>query len=887
MLYSLSMKKEFVFTIDPSGQKSLLIRIAEVEREDGKLKWKNRRKLYKDELLQGAAGSSLEAFKILLEEKMRKLRSLGRRESLETLDASEVEIESKRSIETLKILAGTGKLYFERVPIALNLFSNLKIRYFVCREKQGSTIQILAKLISPSQEFDIDECDFVFFSKPYWVIHKGCLKCINENVLGKWMTRAFLESPFKLTSKDALEFYEEVGKENIEGDCSFSIPDPLPVLVLSDPRGGFANLFMNYEGTLISFEDPEVRGRNKQAEIHWKRDLMEAGYMEKKVGNSLFYCPMDKVEDTLHLLLQIGWVVKSPDGRRLISQTKLNMNASETKDSIEFQGTLDFNDLQAPLPTVVNALMRNERFIALNEGTAGLLSKDLLQKNSNALFEGEILVDRIVVKKQDTAGLQELFSNEASFMNISGIKEFRQALTHLDDLPLVTLPPRFLGKLRHYQEKGVSWLSFLSGQGLHGILADDMGLGKTVQLLAFLSTLTLSKPVLIVMPKSLLFHWKGEIERFLPSLSSIIYHGAQRNPLDLQKEEACAILTTYSTLRQDIDLFEEISFSAAILDEAQAIKNKDAQTAQAVRKLTADFRLSITGTPIENHIGELLSQFQFLMPGFFEKNEAAIDLPRIKKKARPFILRRKKGEVEVELPEKIEQSVWLEMESSQKALYDGFLNGIREGLLKKKSVDGGKASRMEIFEAILRLRQICCHPLLFQGGAEMGLPSVKLEALLFDLESVAAQGQKALIFSQFTTMLKLIKTRVDEKGWGFCYLDGETKNREEVVRKFQENPEKKFFLISLKAGGVGMNLTAADYVFLYDPWWNKAVEDQAIDRAHRIGRRHPVIAKRFLIRDSIEERMMQLKESKAAKALDLFEEGAGVFNEEDLEYLLG
>jgi SNF2 family DNA or RNA helicase len=360
-------------------------------------------------------------------------------------------------------------------------------------------------------------------------------------------------------------------------------------------------------------------------------------------------------------------------------------------------------------------------------------------------------------------------------------------------------------------------------------------------------------------------------------------------------------LTSYATLRIDFELFESHTYQCIILDEAQTIKNPNTKTAKAIYKLKGGFRLSLTGTPIENHIIEIWAHFHFLIPDLFgleKKFTAEIEagsadfryMQRIRKKMRPFVLRRKKEEVAKDLPERIEQVVWIEMPAEQRKVYENFLAGFRSNLLKKVELDGLGKHRIEVLEAILRLRQICCHPLLALGQSEdmQSIPSAKLEALMQDIETAVEEGRKVLVYSQFTTMLQLILNEVNQRKWSFVYLDGQTKDREKVVTQFQEDPSTFIFLISLKAGGIGLNLTAADYVFLYDPWWNEAVENQAIDRAHRIGRKETVIAKRYVMVETIEEKMMTLKASKRALLTDLMSDSLGEakLSVDDLRYLL-
>jgi SNF2 family DNA or RNA helicase len=376
---------------------------------------------------------------------------------------------------------------------------------------------------------------------------------------------------------------------------------------------------------------------------------------------------------------------------------------------------------------------------------------------------------------------------------------------------------------------------------------------------------------LVVAPSSLLYHWKAEIERFLSGVFVSLYAGPER-----KLAERGIVVTSYAILRQDEEILSRGEFGAVVLDESNAIKTAATQTARATCRLKGRIKIALTGTPIENRPDEFWSQFRFLMPELFgERSEFhAAGFEVVRRKAAPFVLKRSKREVEIELPEKIEQVVWVEMEEGQRRAYESCLAASRRGL------DG--ASRMEILEAILRLRQICCDPRLY--GGETG--GAKLEMLLQDLDD--APERKILIYSQFTSMLSLIGNALAETGREFLYLDGSVPAEERAarVRSFQEEEKPFIFLLSLKAGGVGLNLTAAETVILFDPWWNEAVERQAIDRAHRIGQKKSVIAKRYIAPDSIEEKMLRIKEEKKGIAEQLLDGEAFSWTEEDLLRLL-
>ncbi len=468
---------------------------------------------------------------------------------------------------------------------------------------------------------------------------------------------------------------------------------------------------------------------------------------------------------------------------------------------------------------------------------------------------------------------------------------FERLAALLDDftgLPAVELAPRVAAALRAYQDVGVRWLHFLGRAGLGALLADDMGLGKTLQALAVFGPRTL-----VVAPTSLLANWRDELARFRPELSVNTYHGADRE----LEGGAEVTLTTYALLRRDAEALSRAAFELVVLDEAQAIKNPDSQTARAAFTLSAPRRVALTGTPIENRLEELWSEMHFLNPGLFgargdfderyAKPIAADDREvgaRLRERLRPFVLRRRKRDVAPELPPRSELVLHCVLSEPERAVYDAVRAATTPGVLERLASGGGV---LEALEALLRLRQACCHPRLVPGQTLDA--SAKLELLVDRLETAAADGHKALVFSQWTSLLDLVEPRLAASALDFVRLDGATRERGEVVARFQDPSGPPVFLISLKAGGVGLNLTAADHVFLLDPWWNPAVEDQAADRAHRIGQDKPVLVHRMVAADTIEERILALQSRKralAAAALEGGERGAGELTRDDLLALL-
>jgi SNF2 family DNA or RNA helicase len=440
--------------------------------------------------------------------------------------------------------------------------------------------------------------------------------------------------------------------------------------------------------------------------------------------------------------------------------------------------------------------------------------------------------------------------------------------------------------LRPYQKQGVAWLHFLRENGFGGILADEMGLGKTLQTLAFLETVEKAErgagsgprlPHLIICPSSLVFNWLAEAGKFTPGLKVLALHGPDRRARFDQIAAGDIVLTSYALIRRDAELYRGLEFDTMVLDEAQHIKNRQTQNAQAVKAVAARHRLVLTGTPMENSVLDLWSILDFLMPGYLgtaqdfrERYELPItrdqDAPaqaRLGRRLRPFLLRRLKKEVAADLPAKLEQVSFCELTAEQRSVYRQFLEAARHEVLGAAGPPGEAGSRMLVLSALLRLRQVCCDlRLLKVEGVDSAKASGKLDLFGELLEEVMDGGHRALVFSQFVSMLTLLRERLDGEGVKYCYLDGSTGDRGAVVEQFQNDPAIPVFLISLKAGGVGLNLTGADTVIHFDPWWNPAVEDQATDRAHRIGQTKVVTSYKLIARDTVEEKILALQQRK-------------------------
>ena len=462
------------------------------------------------------------------------------------------------------------------------------------------------------------------------------------------------------------------------------------------------------------------------------------------------------------------------------------------------------------------------------------------------------------------------------------------------------LPPGLVAELRPYQVEGFHFLAYLSTNHFGGILADDMGLGKTLQALAWLLWLrtipeNAARPVLVVCPKSVMDNWKAEAQRFAPGLSVKVWAAGELEQLPKRTAEADIHVLNYSQLRLLGETLVPISWSAVILDEGQFIKNPSSQTAQVARALRASHRLILSGTPIENRLTDLWSLMSFAMPGIlgsrhsfgkvFDAKNDPLARRRLSARVRPFLLRRTKSQVAKDLPDKIEEDLFCEIEGEQKSLYSAELKFAQQLLLKMKTQKQLAKEQFNVLASLLRLRQICCHPALVKPDSKA--ESAKVNALMEQLEPLMEEGEKVLVFSQFVGLLDLLKPVLEKRGWPIYYLTGATENRGELVKNFQSAEGSAVFLISLKAGGFGLNLTAASYVVLFDPWWNPAVENQAIDRTHRIGQHCKVIAYRLLIKGSVEEKIRALQRKKSALAEDVLgeEKFAQSLTIDDLRFL--
>ncbi|HEX4913703.1 MAG TPA: DEAD/DEAH box helicase [Vicinamibacterales bacterium] len=606
-----------------------------------------------------------------------------------------------------------------------------------------------------------------------------------------------------------------------------------------------------------------------------------------------------KVPALVHALAARGWQVEA-EGVRYRSIAAPRLRISSGIDWFEINA--DPGDLvaAADVPALIKAIASGQRHVTLGDGTVGMLPEEWLARVAPLLSLADADGTTVRFKPSQVALIDALLAEQPEVDWDEGFARARAQIKRFEGVHPEDPPPAFHGELREYQRESLGWMRFLRDFGFGGCLADDMGLGKTVMVLAMLAARRDNSaagqlPSLVVLPRSLLFNWISEAARFAPALRLLDFAHANRHDAADAIPESDVVLTTYGTLRRDVAVLKDHHFDYVILDEAQAIKNATTATAKAVRLLKANHRLALTGTPVENHLGELYSLFDFLNPGLLGHQKSRRpkedqQLASLARGLRPFILRRTKEQVAPELPPRTEETLYCELEGAQLKTYLELRDHYRRVLLTRIDRDGIAKSKIQILEALLRLRQAACHTGLLPGSElSTANASAKFELLLPRLAELAQEGRKALVFSQFTSLLALLRKELDATGTVYEYLDGATKDRGDRVNRFQLDPACQLFLISLKAGGTGLNLTAAEYVFLLDPWWNPAVEMQAIDRTHRIGQTRPVFAYRLVAKATVEERILELQAQKRALAEAILDAGVGGLKglqKEDVERLL-
>lgn len=588
------------------------------------------------------------------------------------------------------------------------------------------------------------------------------------------------------------------------------------------------------------------------------------------------------------------------------SRPSTQIRISSGVDWFDAKVDITFGNQSVRISDIKKALADKKSFVSLSDGSLGILPEEWINKYSLLFKVGDGQNKHLRLSKYHFSIIDDLYEQRDEEELLVELEERFDRLRQFKEIKKVDAPVHLEHTLRPYQITGFHWLNFLKDTGCGGILADDMGLGKTIQALTMLHHFRHDNgtmKAIVICPTTLLYNWESEIKKFTPTLTYFIHHGGQRSKSaeDLTPYEI--IITTYGTLRSDIVILQKIKFDYVILDESQAIKNPNSKVAKAATLLGSKHKICMSGTPLQNNTLDVFAQMNFLNPGLlgsmdFFRNEFATPIDKFGEKEQkehlrkllfPFILRRTKEQVAKDLPEKTETILFCEMETEQRKIYDAFRNDYRDKIMGVINAEGINKSQLTILQGLMKLRQICDSPAILNEPEKYPNHSIKLEELTREItENIS--DHKALVFSQFLGMLSLIKQKLKANNVEYEYFDGSTtvQERQRAIDNFQNNPHCRVFLISLKAGGVGLNLTAADYVYIVDPWWNPAVEQQAIDRTHRIGQTKNIFAYRMICKDTIEDKIIQLQEKKRSLAKDLIADDTGFvkrLTQEDVDYL--
>jgi non-specific serine/threonine protein kinase len=805
----------------------------------------------------------------------------------------------------------------------------------VAPSESGLRLSLVAVLPDRSVSFASPDLK-VFHPDPFWLSEGGQIfqPALDLDRFNQLRRQAAIEVP-----PDAVdEFYQrnfdelrsayplrgvEVSDEVLRGVA------PQPRVYLMEESGALrAQLRFAYNGpSFFALKRPPAQAfardperdapvrveRAVETESEWWRRIgsdefgLRCGNLHEGTTQDMFVLrakihPFDFLKNYVPKLAATGVEVYGEEdltlGRINRAQAVISFHINSNIDWFDLKAVVHFGDLEVSLAEIRKAMRRKERFIKLADGSVGEIPPEWLEKYKHLFGLAETTEDGLRVARHHVALLDQVLADNERVTTDKPFEAARAWLHNFEGIASHDLPREFHGELRPYQKAGFDWLYFLRESRFGGCLADDMGTGKTIQALCFLQSLKESRKRnkegqaaahLLVVPRSLVTNWEREAQKFTPELKLLNFSQTERAADTAEFNQYDVVLTTYGILLREIERLKDYEFDMVILDEAQAIKNPLSESARAARMLNCRHRLTLTGTPVENNTLELWSQFAFLNPGLLgsaeyfregfagpierESDEEAVKT--LRRLVYPFIMRRTKDQVALDLPPRSEKILWNEMEPEQRRLYTQTRDEYRALILKMIEDKGIKDARFRILEGLLRLRQICNHPRLVKPGYSGG--SAKLDALLETIGTLQAEGHKALIFSQFVQMLRIVERELKKAKIPYAYLDGSTVNRQARVDAFQTDENIRVFLISLKAGGVGLNLTAADYVIHIDPWWNPAVEMQATDRAHRIGQDKPVFVYKLMMRDSVEEKILQLQERKRNLVKQLITTEAGFF----------
>lgn len=650
--------------------------------------------------------------------------------------------------------------------------------------------------------------------------------------------------------------------------------------------------------------------RNELDDFKNQFELLHPHFADQITKQNIFYLNIGNyIKDSWHidffekckdLKIKLKGLEELERNRFSKHKAKIEIGMSSEIDWFELNVSLSFGKEKVERKKWIKALKEGKSYVLLADGSIGMLPEEWVAKMGKLLTIAEVDGAKLQINKLRFNVLDDFISekdNKTVFKEVSTKKKLLKSFKELKNKQAI--PSIVQATLRPYQEASFQWMCFLQRSGFGGILADDMGLGKTLQLICLLAAAKETDKcyALIVVPRSLIFNWVNEIEKFCPSLSCHVHHGAHRHEAISEVPSFDVIISTYGTVVNDINLLSKETFSHIVLDESQAIKNPASKRYKKIRLLKSPYKICATGTPIQNNTFDLYAQVSFANPGllgnqsYFKKNFAipidkhqdryASDL--LTKMIHPFILRRTKDQVAKDLPDKVESVIYCEMLPQQRKMYTELKEQIKSDLLSLDESDS--QLKFKVLDGLLRLRQLCNSPLLLNKKlVGKKAESIKIESLMYKLTEEIGDGN-ALVFSQFVQMLELIRKELDAQGIPYAYLDGRTRKRQKVVDAYMNDAECRIFLISLKAGNTGLNLTKAQYVFLVDPWWNPAAEAQAIDRTHRIGQTKKVFAYKMVCRDTIEEKILLLQRRKktvASRLIQVDESSFKNMNKKDL-----
>ncbi|SFT90346.1 Superfamily II DNA or RNA helicase, SNF2 family [Algoriphagus locisalis] len=814
-------------------------------------------------------------------------------------------------------LYGYEKFHKNHIKEQLD-FRYADLEFSLVREK--SIFELQGWLIVGEERLNLIEIKDLVISEVFAVWNQDIVLLFEDRntlaLLDFWyafLPTKFPESKFQEFSEHLIKplvkvakFSDETGMIN-ERDAATTSELELYIsevsgLVVFEPKVKyFDNLASNplLSGTLYDSETNTVFLKNNEAESDFL-ELLRSLHptFTKDRSDGYFYL-------THHQFSEGNWFLETFDrlkdaGVQVFGLDKLtvkryspltpsiSMNVSSNSDWFEINTQIEFGNYSIRLKDIKQAIKADDRYVRLGDGSLGQIPDRWLRKFKKLIHSSESEDETLKLGKIHFNLLDDFESEILNPELERELAEKKNRLRSFEEVREVAVPAAVQAELRNYQKVGLNWLNFLQEYGWGGILADDMGLGKTLQVITMIAQMAEKGKikVLIVAPTTLLFNWKNELEKFAPSLDYFIHHGDRYDKVEDLKAHTI-ILTSYGLVVNDLELLKQLEFDLIVADESQAIKNVSSLRYKSIIKLKGKLKLAMTGTPIENGIAELYAHMNFVNPGFFRtfsgfkdqfvkelRNGNPETMEHLRKKIQPFVLRRTKEEVLTELPDKIEEYLYCEMGAAQKKIYEAYRNEYREFLQGKFQEEGANQSKMFVLEGLTKLRQICDSPALI--SQENGVNSAKIDLLVEHIQEKTG-NHKILIFSQFVKMLQLVKSELVSKNISFSYLDGKSspKDRENSVNQFQQDSSIRVFLISLKAGGTGLNLTAADYVYILDPWWNPAVENQAIDRCYRMGQDKKVVAYRMICKDTVEEKIMEMQKSKLKLAKEVISEGDG------------